>query len=596
MLFVIQRKLLINPLGEPRFLSLRKNMNLRIFLIVFFLTLLAVPVLAQTESKYGGQLVMASASDPKSFNAIVAQETTTSMITSHIFDGLTEINAATLEIEPALAERWTVSPDGEVCTFHLRKDVVWNDGHPFTADDVVFTFNDLIYNENIPAPARDIFMIEGKKFEVVKIDDYTVRFTLPVKFAPFLQGMAGQEILPKHKLAKVVDEGRFNFFWGIDTPPEEIVGTGPFMLAKYNPGERIVLKSNPRYWKKSAEGETLPYLSKIIYLIVMNTDTAIMKFIDGELDYISLRGMDFPVLKPLEKKKDFTIYDTGPDFGTNFITFNQNSDINPSTQKPFVDPLKLKWFTNLKFRQAVAHSIDKKKIIEILMNELGYPQHAAMSPSAKTFYNPHVLQYDYDLAKAARILEEGGFRNDSGVLKDNDGNPVSFNLITNGGSTERVQIASIIRHDLQKLGMRINFVGMEFNTLVSKVSSTHDWEGLVLGLTGGIEPHFGKNVWSSNGLLHMWHPKQKSPATPWEKRLDEIFNTGVQELDEQKRKVLYDEFQLIVSRELPVVYTVLASNLLAVRNKFENLKPTTFGGAFHNLEEIYVKEEYRGRK
>jgi peptide/nickel transport system substrate-binding protein len=316
---------------------------------------------------------------------------------------------------------------------------------------------------------------------------------------------------------------------------------------------------------------------------------------DGELDYISIRGMDFPLLKPLEKEKNFTIYDTGPDFGTNFIAFNQNPGANPNTKKPFIDPVKLKWFTNIKFRQAVAHAIDKKKIIEILMNGLGYEQDAAMSPSAGTFYNPNVMKYEYDLNQAQAILTEAGFvdRDGDGIIEDPEGHPVEYNLITNSGSTERVQIASIIRHDLQKLGMKVNFVGLEFNSLVSKVSATFDWDALVLGLTGGIEPHFGKNVWASDGHLHLWYPMQKTPATPWEKRLDEIFNQGVQELDEKKRKVLYDEFQLIVSKELPVIYTVLGSNMLAIRDKFENLKPTAYGGAWHNLEEVYIKEGYK---
>ena len=516
------------------------------------------------------------------------------MVTELIYEGLIRTNAVTLKEEPNLAERWTVSPDGLQWIFYLRRDVAWNDGKPFSADDVLFTFNDLIYNEKIPAPARDIFMIEGQKFKVEKIDDNTVKFTLPVKFAPFLRGM-GQAILPKHKLQKAAESGQFNFSLGIDTPPQEVVGTGAYKLVIYNPGERIVFKRNPRYWKKSSSGDALPYIDKIIYLIVKNEDTAILKFFDNELDYLSVHGKDYPLLKPVEKEKNFTIYDTGPDFSTNFITFNQNPGANPNTQKPFVDPVKLKWFANLAFRQAVAHAIDKKKIIEILMNELGYPQYAAMSPSAGFFYNPNVIKYEYDLSKAKEILTQAGFtdRDDDGVIEDPEGHPVQFNLITNSGSLERIQIASIIRHDLQKLGMKVNFVQLEFNSLVSKISSTYDWEAIVLGLTGGIELHFGKNVWASSGHLHLWHPLQKSPATEWEKRLDEIFNQGVQELDEKKRKVLYDEFQLIVSKELPVIYTVLESNMFAVRNKFGNLNPTAYGGAFHNLDEIYIKEEYK---
>lgn len=516
------------------------------------------------------------------------------MVTGYIFEGLTRLNALTLKVEPDLAEHWETSPDGLTWTFYLRKGILWHDGTPLTADDVVFTFNELIFNDNIPSSARDVFTIEGKEFLVEKIDDLTVRFTLPVKFAPFLQSM-GQAILPKHKLEKVVKEGKFNFTWGIDTDPKEIIGTGPYKLVQYRPGERLVFIRNPQYWKKSPEGDQLPYIEKVIYLIVQNTDSALLKFLDGEIDYISFRGMDFPLLKPYEQSRNFTVYDTGPDFGTNFISFNQNSGKNEKTGKPLVDPIKLKWFTNAGFHRAVAMAIDKKKIIEILMNGLGYPQDAAMSPGAVFFYNPNVRKYEYDLAKAREELAKAGFidRNNDGTLEDTEGHPVEFTLYTNAGSTERVQMGAIIRHDLQKIGIKVNFLAIEFNSLVSKLTSTYDWDAIILGLTGGIEPHFGKNVWHSSGQLHLWHPRQKAPATDWEKRIDEIFNLGVQELNEEKRKVLYDQFQSIVSEELPVIYTVLESNLFAVRNKFGNLNPTNYGGVFHNLERIYVKEEYR---
>ena len=563
-------------------------------IIELFLSFFIFPnslVLGETASfsKYGGQLVLSTTSDPKTFNDITAQETSSSLVTSYIFEGLVRLNAQTLKPEPNLAESWEVSEDGLTWIFHLRRDVRWNDGQPFTAEDVVFTFNDLIYNLDIPNSSRDIFTIDGKIFDVKKIDDYTVQFILPIKFAPFLMGM-NQSILPKHKLQKAVEEKKFMTTWGIDTAPQEIIGTGPFNLMEYVPGQRLVFVRNPYYWKKSAAGEPLPYLKKIIYLIVQSADVEMLKFKDGELDYIDLRAMDYPLIKPLEKKGNFTVYNAGPGFGTNFIAFNQNRDSNPKTGRPFIEPKKLSWFTNIHFRRAVACAIDKKKIIEIVMNGLGYPQEAAMSPSAGFFYNPNVTRYEYDPAKAKAILKEAGFfdRDGDGFIEDPNGSTVEFNLNTNAGNTERMDIAAIIRQDLEELGMKVNFLPLEFNNLVSKLNSTFNWDAIMIGLTGGIEPHFGKNVWSSDGTLHMWYPHQKSPATEWERRIDEIFSQGVQELDENKRKVLYDEFQKIVSDELPVIYTVLASRIFAVRNKFGNLCPTSYGGAFHNIEEIYI--------
>jgi peptide/nickel transport system substrate-binding protein len=559
--------------------------TLLVFLAAVFVTM---PALAD-QNRYGGHLVLAAGSDPKTFNEIVSSETSSRVVTGLLFEGLTRQDPLTLKVIPNLALRWNVSPDGLVWTFKLRRDVLWFDGMLFTADDVVFTFNELIYNPKVPTSARDIFTLNGKPFKVEKIDDYTVRFTLPQKFAPFLQSMS-QSILPKHALEQSVKEGKFAFTWGIDTPPRDVIGTGPFYLDQYKPGERMVFKRNPRYWMKSSHGAALPFLEKITFLIIADPDAALLKFIDGELDYISVRGQNYPMLKPLETKKNFTIHETGPDFGSSFIVFNQNPGVNPKTQKPYMDAIKRSWFENVHFRRAVAHVIDKKKMIQILFNELGYGQDGPMSPSSGFFYNPNVSVYPFDMDKAKEELQKGGFVLQDGVLVDAQGHRVEFSLSTSTSSqhSENIQMAYMIRSDLEKLGMKVNFQMLEFNVLVSKLMASYDWDAVLIGLTGGIEPHFGKNVWASSGQLHMWNPKQAKPATAWEARLDEIYNQGVEELDENKRKMLYDEFQLIATEQLPMIYTVLASNIYAIRNRFGNLKPSAYAGAFHNLEEIYI--------
>ena len=540
---------------------------------------------------YGGELIRAVTSDPKSFNPILAKETSTTTITNLLFEGLTRTSGITTEVEPNLAKSWQVDESGLLWTFHLRNDVQWFDGKPFTADDVVFTFNKLIYNPGIPNSAADIFTVEGKAFKVEKVDKWTVRFTLPLKFAPFLRGMS-QEILPKHILEKKVSEGAFNFTWGLDAKPCEVIGTGPFKLTKYLSGQKIILQRNPFYWRKDKEGKRLPYLEKVIFLIVQSQDTALLKFQEGELDYYGLRGTDYPLLKPIEKKGNFTVYETGPAFGTNFLVFNQNRNKDQKSARPYVSPKKLSWFTNKKFRQATAHCIDKEAIIDIVMNGLGFSQDSAMSPSSGFFYNPDVKKYEYDLEKAKALLKEAGFldRDKDGIVEDKEGNALEFSLFTNSANTQRVQIANIIRKDLERLGLKVHFMQLEFNNLVTKLNSTYEWDAIILGLTGGIEPHFGNNVWQSSGHLHMWYPKQEKPVTSWEKRIDTLFNKGVQELDKEKRKKLYDEWQEIVAENVPFIYTVLPSSLFAVRNKFGNLYPTSYGGAFHNLEEIFINK------
>jgi peptide/nickel transport system substrate-binding protein len=180
--------------------------------------------------KYGGRLTLASLSDPKSLNVVMAQETSTTEALAYLFEGLTDTDGVTTEVRPRLAESWTCSEDGKVWDFTLRKDVHWFDGEAFNADDVVFTFNQLVYNKAIPNSARDVLTIEGKPIKVEKVSDYLVRFTLPKPFAPFLR-QVGVEILPSHLLTAAVKAGEFTSTWGVDTPPEQIVGTGPYKLA-----------------------------------------------------------------------------------------------------------------------------------------------------------------------------------------------------------------------------------------------------------------------------------------------------------------------------------------------------------------------------
>jgi peptide/nickel transport system substrate-binding protein len=537
----------------------------------------------------GGYLIDSSISNPKSFNPIIAQETSTTALTQYIFEGLTRLSGITNEPMPALAKSWEVSGDGLTWTIHLRDDVKWNDGHPFTADDVVFTYRQLVYNKDIPSSSRDIFTIEGKEFEVNKVSDHTVVFKTPSVFAPFLRGLT-QEILPKHKLEESVKNGTFNSTWGVDSKLEEIVGTGPFMLERYEPSQRVVFKRNPLYWDIDARGNKLPYLDGLIVLIVPNIDVSLLKFQDGETDFYGLRGSDFPILKPLEQEKAFTIYRVGPALGTNFIVFNQNPGINPQTKKPYLQPVKLKWFTNAEFRKAVAYALDRQGMIDLAMNGLAYPQHASISPSSGYFHSPNVKKYEYDPEKAKAILAAAGFKdtNRDGYIEDAAGNKVEFNLFTNAENNVRVKLADIIRKDLEGVGMQVHFTPLEFNNLVDKMNSTMDWDCILLGLTGGPEPHFAKNVWHSSGQLHLWNPREERPATAWEARIDQLFDAGVKELDNEKRKALYDEWQLIVSEQLPVIYTVLPDSIFAVRNKFGNLHPTVLGGAFHNIEEIYV--------
>lgn len=532
--------------------------------------------------KFGGTFLDSQVSDPRTFNPILAQETTSTAPLGSLFDGLVEDNGETTETEPALAESWTTSKDGRTWTFVLRKGLQWQDGSPLTADDVVFTFQ-VIYDKSIPNSLNDVLTVAGKPIQVAKVDARTIRFTTAQPFGPFLRQI-GVQIIPLHKLEASYKGGKFNQTWGVNTPPRELVGSGAYMMAEYKPAQRIVYVRNPHYWKVDIEGHRLPYIERIVLTIVPNQNAQRLLFQGGQTDSYGVRPREFAEFKKGEKAGNYTVYDGGPTFGTEFIMFNQNP-------KAGLPEYKLKWFQNQKFRQGIAYAVDRQAIINQVFAGHAIPQYGPESPADKFFFYPHVMTYPYNLVKAAQVLAEGGFKKGpDGFLHDADGHPVQFILSTNSDNQDRVAIANIIRQDLTQLGMRVTLSAEAFNTLVNKLVESFKWETMVLGLTGGIEPHSGQNVWKSSGSLHMWYPKEQQPATPWEAQIDRYFNLGATTVDQNRRRDYYNQFQQIVAEQVPVVYTAIPTAYVAVRNKFGNIRYTAYGGPFWNFTVVFIKQ------
>ena len=539
-----------------------------------------------SSGKRGGALTVATISDPLTFNLAVANDASSSGVLGYLFEGLTETSWLTDEVEPALAESWEHSDDGLTWTFNLRRDVTWHDGQPFTAHDVDFTFNKVIYNDDIPASSRPAFTfryMEGGEWTqgrmtVTALDDYTVFCELPVSFAPFLRSM-GTAIYPKHILEQYVDDGTFATTWDISTDPAEIIGTGPFTISLYAPDERVVLKRNPDYWLKDADGNGLPYLDEIVHIIVPDLETELIKFRAGETDVHGVLGEDFATLEPLQEDENFTIHKQGPAFGTTFLVFNMNPGKNPETGEAYVGAEKLNWFQNKQFRHAVAHSMDKDAIIEDVQHGLGYPQWSSISPAAGDFHNPNVRKYPYDIEKANALLDGLGWKDTDGdgIREDDEGNKIEFSLVTNLGNSVRDRASQIIQEGLKEVGIQANYETIEFGDLVGQLTTSYDWEAVVIGFTGGTEPHGGINFWHSSEALHLWNPNQPQPATDWEAEIDNLYIIGSQELDRVKRVEHYHRAQEIAAENMPVIYTTLSERLTAVRNVFGNTTPTLYG-------------------
>ena len=536
----------------------------------------------------GGSVTYSTIGAPLTLNLALSNDSSSSGILGYLFEGLTETSWLNNQVEPSLAESWEHSDDGLTWTFHLRRDVTWHDGQPFTAHDVGFTFNRIIYNDDIPTGTRASFTFRvfdaeaaewrEERMTVNTIDDYTVRFVLPVSFAPFLRSM-GTAIYPRHILEPHVDDGTFNSTWGIETDPAEIIGTGPFTIETLETDERIVLRRNPNYWLTDSAGNRLPYLERVEYAVVPDFAAELARFRAGDADAHGVLGEEFAILDPLQEAENFTLFSRGPGFGSTFLTFNLNPGSDSESGEPFLAPEKLRWFENTRFRQAVAHAVDKAAIIRDIQHGLGYPQWAFVSPAAGDFHNPDVQRYEYDIEKANAILDGLGWmdRDGDGVREDYAGNNITFTMATNAGNDVRARILEIIRNGLTQIGVQADVEVIDFGEIVQQLTSTYDWESILIGFGGSTEPHFSSVLWHSSESLHLWNPNQSEPATTWEAEIDALFTRGSQELDREQRVVHYHRAQEIAAENVPVVYTTHSERLSAVRNVFGNLTPTLFG-------------------
>jgi len=546
--------------------------------------------------KAGGQLVMAIVNDPKTFFDGVASETSSTDITYRLYTPLVNRTQQDLEWQPMASESWSFSDDQKTITHKIRKGMKWSDGTPLTAQDFVFAYNQVILREDVGSNSRDGMYVNDLPVEIKLVDDYTLSITADTVYAGMLS-ISNTRPYPRHILGPVIgwteadgydfeydvvdgevvekkadhiDYAALTSFWGIDSDVTTIVGNGPFTISEYVPSQKVVLKKNPHYYEKDAKGNQLPYLDEVVMLIVTDQDTQLAKFQSGETNYYPLRGEDYALL--IDKKEDlgFEIYNTGPVTSTQFITMNQNPEATD------VSPEVLSWTSNKQFRTAMAHVVDRQTIINNIAYGFGYPQYSFV-PRFSPYYWDDVdnKAFKFDPEKAKKLLDELGWTDNDGdgIREDDKGNKISLRMTTNAGNRVREAIGELFAQEARKVGVEVNFQPEDFNTMVGKLLSGNDWDIILIGLTGSVDPISGSNVYRSQGNLHMIEPNQVEPRRDWEKVVDEAWKTANNTTDEAQRKVGWQTIQEVWADELPWIYTFNAAAMHAYDSKLGNIQP-----------------------
>ncbi len=546
----------------------------------------------------GGRFVYGETMGPKTFNAMMENETSSSDITDLAFVGLAGFDKITQTEAPELAKSWEVSPDHLTWTFHLRDGAKFSDGHPITAEDVLFSFQ-VAYDETLHPSVQDLLVMNGKKFEVSAPDARTVVITSPSPNAMMVSLAGSVKVMPKHVLEPAYKNGTFASAYSVSTPPEQIVTSGGWTIKQYVAGEKTVLGRNPYWYKVDQAKNRLPYLNEVVFIVVPDQDAADLKFRSGELDALeNVKPENYKYYEDHQKDGSFVLHELGPRMTTNFFWFNLNRVHKPTQGRkvgePWVGELKYSWFSNPVFRRAVSMAVDRDAIIKSIFFGFGVKNWSTSTPGVKQWYDPTITKYDYNLDEAKRLLASLGWkdRNGDGFLEDGAGNTISFTMQTNGDNKMRVGMANFIRDDLAKVGIKVTLTPIDFNTLITNERDNYQYESILLGLQSGVppDPGQGQNVWRSSGRTHFWHHSQEKPETPLEARIDALMDVIVATPEMDKRKEAWREIQNTVNEQCWLIWLPTQVLRAPVASRFRNIRLNTLPPPLlRGLDELFVR-------
>jgi peptide/nickel transport system substrate-binding protein len=510
----------------------------------------------------GGELRFCLHNEPKTFHPLKVDDDASFSVRYLTGGVLIRLNRQTQQLEPELAQSWQLSKDGREITFRLRTGIFFSDGTPFTAQDVAYTMQQLM-DPALHSPTGDAFRSATGAVVAKVISPAEVSVTFPAAVSSLDRLFDQVAILSEH------------------SPKKEMAVLGPFMVADYKAGEAVLLKRNPNYWKKDEQGRRLPYLDSIELDIQPNRDAEMMRFKRGEVDMINT--LDSEYFDKLESASPQLVHDAGPSLDSEQLWFNE-------VAKSPLPEYKKNWFRSANFRRAISQAINREDMSRIVYRGHAQPAMGPFSPANKFWFNARLKPPVYSPNAALSTLQSEGFRMENGTLKDKDGNPVVFSVITNAGNKARERMAVLIQDDLQKIGIHVNVVTLDFPSLIERMTQSFDYEAIILGLTNvDLDPDSEMNVWLSSSANHQWNPQQKTPETTWEAEIDQRMREQASSSDLNKRKAAFDRVQEIVVEEQPFIFLINKDALSAFSPRVHGAAPVILSPqTFWNAERLTV--------
>ncbi|MGA1843129.1 MAG: peptide-binding protein [bacterium] len=495
---------------------------------------------------YGDRIIVSSIGDAKRLLPLMASDSASAEIAGLIHNGLVKYDKD-ITVVGDLAESWDISDDGLVIIFHLRHNVTWQDGAPFTAHDCLFTYQTMV-NPNVATPYSQDFL---RVKEARVLDDHTFRVTYGEPFAPALVSW-GMGMIPRHLLEKEdLNTTEYN---------RHPIGTGPYALKEWVTGQRIVLEAYEGYF------EGRPYIDQYVYRIIPDTATMFLE--------LKAQGIDYMGLDPMQ----YTRQTETPFFEENFRRFRYPSFGYTYMGYNLKDPK----FSDRRVRQALTYAIDREGIIKGVLLGLGQVCTGPFPPESWA-YNPDVRRYPYDPEQSKKLLAEAGWEDHDGDgVLDKEGVGFAFTLITNQGNEQRAKCAQIIQQNLKEIGVEVKINILEWQAFLHNFIDQRKFEAIILGWALSRDPD----------LYDIWHSSKTAPqefnfisySNP---EVDRLIIEGVRTFDIEDRKAIYHTIHAILAEEQPYTFLYVPDGLPIIHRRFHGIQKAPLG-IWYNFIKWYV--------
>lgn len=495
----------------------------------------------------GDTYVSALLGDASYLNPVLASDSASSAINALVYNGLVKYDK-NIKLVGDLAERWEISDGGKTIVFHLRKNVKWHDGKPFTAEDVKFTYEKLTDPKTKTPYSSDYLLV--KSFKI--IDPHTIKIDYKKPFSPALESW-GMGIIPKH----IFEKGDFNSHPANRSP----IGTGPFKFKEWKTDEKIVLVANENYF------EGRPFINRVIYRIVPDQSVQFLELRNESIDEMGLTPDQFNAYDEFFKSYNKFRY---PAFSYTYLGFNLQNPI----------------FSDRRVRRAIAHAIDKSKIIDGVLLGMGKPATGPFPPTSWA-YNPNVKDFEYNPELSKKLLESAGFElNQKGFMEDKKTKKtLEITIMTNQGNKLRSMCAEIIQSQLKEVGIKTNIRIVEWSTFIHQFIDKKNFDAVILGWSLSRDPdQFA--IWHSEQTKHGQYNfvSYKNPE------VDKLLEQGRMTFAQSERQKIYRKIHSIVHADAPYIFLYYPESLPVIHKRFIGPEVAPLGLGW-NFREWWVPEE-----